>query len=476
VNTEVTQPEQAIETIETQVGELRDRLDAHDRDLRAIDGELAGFSVQREQHALLETICGSLDRLGELGAAELFWGERADGGAAFVRDVRERSSAFRAQLAAIEARRREVIDRIRRDQETLAFLEDDLYDAQQAEERRRLEWLVERELDGIVEQPAVMPWTKGGDDDRRLRKALSTTFLVCLVFALILPFVDLPIIKRSDVVEVPERLARLVQQQIRAKLPPEPPREEIVPEQKPPEPEPPKPTEEAKPPEPTEALAQEPARQPEPPRGKPQAAPTPPKPAGILAFREQLSNLAVNRPSAKLGASARISGAGAEAVGRTERSMVTKQGPGSSGGINLAQLSRDVGGGGGGGQMEGVQIGKATSSIGGIAGTDRPLSGGPGSSRTDEEIQIVFDRHKSALYRIYNRELRNDPTLQGQMVLKLTIEPDGSVSLCQLQASDMNAPQLSQQVVDRVKTFDFGAKDGIPAITIFYPIDFLPAA
>ena len=32
---------------------------------------------------------------------------------------------------------------------------------------------------------------------------------------------------------------------------------------------------------------------------------------------------------------------------------------------------------------------------------------------------------------------------------------------------------LSAQVIERVKTFDFGAKDGISAITIAYPIDFL---
>ena len=61
------------------------------------------------------------------------------------------------------------------------------------------------------------------------------------------------------------------------------------------------------------------------------------------------------------------------------------------------------------------------------------------------------------------------------MLLRMTIEPDGSVSACALQNSDMKAPTLSSQVVARVKTFDFGAKDGIPAITILYPIDFLPA-
>jgi hypothetical protein len=87
----------------------------------------------------------------------------------------------------------------------------------------------------------------------------------------------------------------------------------------------------------------------------------------------------------------------------------------------------------------------------------------------------VFDRYKASLYRLYNRELRITPTLQGQMILKLTIEPDGSVSLCQLESTDMDAPDLVQQVLERVRLFDFGAKD-VAAVTIVYPIDFLPAA
>ena len=84
--------------------------------------------------------------------------------------------------------------------------------------------------------------------------------------------------------------------------------------------------------------------------------------------------------------------------------MLTSNAPGNSGGINLASLSRNVGGGGsggaggGGGGMHGVAIGRATSAIGSIgggggAGGDRPRAGGGASlSRTDEEIQIVFDR------------------------------------------------------------------------------------
>ena len=127
--------------------------------------------------------------------------------------------------------------------------------------------------------------------------------------------------------------------------------------------------------------------------------------------------------------------------------------------------------------MAGVQATRVASSIGGNgSGNGRPLSGGVSAGRTDEEIQIVFDRYKASLYRLYNRELRKDPTLRGQLILRMTIEPDGSVSFCALQSTDMNAPTLTQQIVDRVSNFDFGVKEDIVAVTIIYPIDFLPAA
>ena len=76
---------------------------------------------------------------------------------------------------------------------------------------------------------------------------------------------------------------------------------------------------------------------------------------------------------------------------------------------------------------------------------------------------------------MYNRELRKNPSLKGQMVLRFTIQPDGSVSMSELKSTNMKSPNLSKQVVARVATFDFGAKEGIAAMTIAYPIDFLPA-
>jgi hypothetical protein len=238
------------------------------------------------------------------------------------------------------------------------------------------------------------------------------------------------------------------------------------------------------------------------PLGPEVSVPVEPKPkvgnAGILAFKDKFASLAKDTVVAPLGADARH--IAADDVGRpSARSMLTSNTPGSSGGINVS-LSRSVGGGGGGGGgggnggggvggrgngaegsggggIGGVGIGRAVSSITPITGTDRPKArGGPGPARTDEEIQIVFDRYKASFYRLYNRELRNNPALKGQMVLRLTIEPDGSVSMCALQSTDMDAPDLAAQVVGRVRTINFGAKDGVPAVTIVYPIDFLPAA
>src|SRR5882757_2406989 len=194
--------------------------------------------------------------------------------------------------------------------------------------------------------------------------------------------------------------------------------------------------------------------------------------AGILALKDKIASLAQDTVVVPLGADARH--IAADDVGRpSARSLLTSNTPGSSGGINVASLSRSVGGGGG---IGGVGVGRAVSPIAPITGADRPKArGGPGPARTDEEIQIVFDRYKASFYRLYNRELRNNAALKGQMVLRLTIEPDGSVSMCVLQSTDMDAPDLATQVVGRVRTINFGAKD-VPAVTIVYPIDFLPAA
>jgi hypothetical protein len=346
----------------------------------------------------------------------------------------------------------------------------------------RHEWVLEREMAPEAPRVVQMPWVGGTEDDRRLRKNLLQALAAALLFGIVFPLVDIPIPEVEEVIEVPERLVELIRER-RPLPPPQQVAEERPQQQREPEPQEPV---ETPPEQQPQQVAAEQSTEPTPePAGE--AIPNEPpgqraRQSGILAFRETFA-AAANRPAAALGTSARITNGGDSATGRPERAMVATLAPGSSGGINLGSISRGLGGSGdgdgsGGGQMAaGVTATREGGVIGGSGGGGgRPLAGGSGiAGRTDEEIQIVFDRYKAQLYRLYNRELRNIPTLRGQMVLKLTIEPSGVVSFLELQSTDMDAPNLVAQVLERVRTFDFGAKDVAP-ITIVYPIDFLPAA
>jgi len=224
------------------------------------------------------------------------------------------------------------------------------------------------------------------------------------------------------------------------------------------------------------------------------AAPKKSENTGVLAFKDAFKDLIDETPVAKLGAEARLSNPSTHAAGQAtaSRSLVTMQsGGGAGGGIGNAAFSRNVGSGGIGNAAlgrsvadggNGARLGRGgtgfaqvKSAIAGGGKEARPLSSSARPARTDEEIQLLFDRYKAALYRIYNTELRKDPTLRGKMVLRITIEPGGAVSACAVESCNMNAPEFNAQIVERVKKFNFGPKDGVPKTTILYPIDFLPA-
>jgi outer membrane biosynthesis protein TonB len=459
-----------------QIGEVQERLGEFERDLSEIEGELQSLEMQREQYHALGQACNSIEHLREIGAARLLWGDEIADALAeeHVERARRRIDEYRERIRSVADARRNAAQRLTEGRGVLSILEDDWQELQEREEERANEWVIEREMDPPVERPVKMPWTRGGEEDQRFRKSLGSSLAVALLFGLLMPLIHLPLPEPSAMIEVPERLVELIRRD--REPPPAPPAvaEEVQPE--PVEPEEAK-TEPEPEPERPQAVAEQSVEAPPLPPAE-EAPKQKARSSGILAFSDSIASIAASRPSVRLGSDARINNTGDASIGRPERSMITTQAPGSSGGINLAALSRDVGdgNGGGGAQMAGVATTRVASSIGPGGNGDRPYAGAGGiAGRTDEEIQIVFDRYKASLYRLYNRELRKSPTLRGQMVLLLTIEPDGTVSMCDLQSSDMNAPELVQQVLERVRTFDFGAKD-VAAITIVYPIDFLPAA
>jgi TonB family protein len=130
-----------------------------------------------------------------------------------------------------------------------------------------------------------------------------------------------------------------------------------------------------------------------------------------------------------------------------------------------------AGGAGGGGPGSSAQGGGGTGA--GRGGTLQ--RGGSGkASRSIEEIKLVFERNKGAIYAIYNRALREEPSLQGKVVLEMKIAPAGQVVELRIVSSELKAPDLERKLLARIKQFDFGAKD-VDMITVTWPVDFLPS-
>src|SRR5262245_21887571 len=134
---------QQPESLQSQVDQALEKLGGLERDLHAIAGELDALAVQREEHALIEQTCSSLERLSELGAGNLFWGDGHEPSrvALHLERARERVAGFRERIVAIESRRQAVIDEIAAGRDVLAILEDDLDEQHQEEEERRNEWV-----------------------------------------------------------------------------------------------------------------------------------------------------------------------------------------------------------------------------------------------------------------------------------------------------------------------------------------------
>jgi len=96
------------------------------------------------------------------------------------------------------------------------------------------------------------------------------------------------------------------------------------------------------------------------------------------------------------------------------------------------------------------------------------------ATRSLEEVRLVLERAKGALYAIYNRALREDASLQGKVVIELTIAPNGSVTACRFVSSELKAPELEQKLLARFRSLDFKAED-VDTLVTTYPIDFLPS-
>jgi outer membrane biosynthesis protein TonB len=130
-----------------------------------------------------------------------------------------------------------------------------------------------------------------------------------------------------------------------------------------------------------------------------------------------------------------------------------------------------VDGGGLGGGAGKTRVGGG---VGGDKGGSTQKGGSGKASRSLEEIRLVFERNKGAIYAIYNRALRDDPGLQGKLVLQLKIAPSGNLESVVVLNSELKSPELESKLLARIRSFDFGAKD-VDTMVVSWPLDFLPS-
>jgi hypothetical protein len=474
--------EQELAPLNARIEQTRGGLEILEGELREVEAELESYAGDRQRFEAVQEICTALERLTELGADDLFWeGAGIDAAADHLTRVRGRVARFEEEIRGVRERREALKAQSERHLDELDFLYEEVREAHGREERRQEEFVVEREISPFPPRLQIMPWTTDGESERQFRRSLLIALLWALLFGGLIPLVHVPIPDRASVVpEIPERLAMLVKKELPKPPVPERPKEEKKPDQ---DKEPEKPQKTAKDEEHRGSERPEPKAAPLGDGAK--VARKKAESTGVLAFKSSFKDLMDEVPVAKLGTEAHLSKKAPVAAGQAvpTRSLVAMQAQGgASGGIANIGVSRNLGSGGGGGGgagtvrgIGGVAFTRVESAVAGLQEANRPLSDGPGPGRTDEEIQIVFDRYKAALYRIYNTELRKDPTLRGKMLLRLIIEPDGTVSLCKVESTDLASPELVAKITERVMRFNFGAKEDVPKTVILYPIDFLPA-
>ena len=303
-----------------------------------------------------------------------------------------------------------------------------------------------------------LPWSPGSDAEARFRKILRNCFVAYLVFGILIPL--LPVAERDPTLapEIPDRVVRLIVEAPRPKPPPK-----VVPLVEP-KPEPQVVKVEPKP-EPKAEVKPVPV-----PVDRRKEAREKAQKSGLLAFADDLADLRDDKAVTDIAGAQAVTGAVGEAA-RTERSLLTSRVGKGSGGINTAAMSRNTGGAGL--NARGTTLVK--SAVASLANEPEKAASSSGKAgRSREEIEMVFDQNKGAIYSLYNRALRNNPALQGKLVLKLTIEPSGQVSDVQVISSELGDDELERKLVQRIRMFTFLARD-VPSVTTTKPIDFFPA-
>ncbi|MES2918272.1 MAG: AgmX/PglI C-terminal domain-containing protein [Pseudomonadota bacterium] len=324
----------------------------------------------------------------------------------------------------------------------------------------------------------TLPWDPLPGESKRFRALMAVFLLLALAIWIVVPRIEIPKLDRAKAEAVPEHLAKAVLQ--RKEVPPPPPVEAPVKKEEAKVDETVVKKEEAAVPKPADAapkpvvtdLARSAAR-----ARASQAI----QDAGIADALADLRDMDVSgagNPTGMAGQAGNGTGGlitSTQEAG-TSRNLITSRagaGSGSSAGNYAGNMSSGYGGGKAGGKgtagligaggagAAGGKLQSVESSLGAAAAAQAASRTGKDGKarRTTEDIRKVLDRYGARLNNLYQRALRDDPTMQGTVVLKLTVAPDGSVGNASVQSSQLNNADLEGKIVALVRGFNFGAME-----------------
>lgn len=286
------------------------------------------------------------------------------------------------------------------------------------------------------------------ENDRRFKRYLITSIVIFMLLGVIWGNLPVPEETEQELRPLPPRLAKLILE--KKKQPPPP----VV-----------KPKTKKK-----EVTRKKTAKK-KPQTKKQQTARKKAERTGLVALSDELADLRDSFDMASLQDNRLQQKVGKAATPTTTNSTVlSAKATKGSGGINTDSLSRNTGGN----KLASRSTTNVTSSIPSRSSSSSRKGGGRSAGRGEEEIERVFQKNKGAIFSLYNRALRKDPSLQGKVVMELTIAPNGKVVRCRIVSSELNDAKLERKLVTRVKLFRFASKN-VAQVTVSYPIDFLPS-
>lgn len=301
-----------------------------------------------------------------------------------------------------------------------------------------------------------LPWVDY-QEDRSFRRLCIILLVIFLGAGVFLNSIQLPEIEQKSLVDISPRLAKLILEKQKVKPPPKKVEKKEVKKKKP---------------EKKKKKKEKPKKK----EKKKESARDVAQQAGLLKLKDELEDLRESFDLDDVLTLPQQTTGKQEIKVASSSDLLTSSAQKTSGGIKTDTLNRTLKTS----ELTQRQTTKVESKIevdeSKLAKASTSTSSQKSSSkkRSADEIERVFQKNKGGIFNIYNRALRKNPSLAGQVVVELTITPDGSVTSVIILSSELDDEKLERKLVLKIRKFKFTSAN-VAEITITYPIEFLPS-